>query len=93
VEEVCGEAQRTPRATTALGDSLFSEMEMREAQKRQSASISGSAQTSEQAEAINGGNAFVMQMRNAPLGVIFPGSGAFTAAGRELRWSGLKIAA
>src|SRR5437762_6295287 len=28
-EEVCGEAQRSPRATTALGDSLFSEMEMR----------------------------------------------------------------
>ena len=28
-EEICGEAQRLPRATTALGDSLFSEMEMR----------------------------------------------------------------
>src|SRR5207249_7329648 len=28
-EEVCGEAQRAPRATTTLGDSLFSEMELR----------------------------------------------------------------
>src|SRR6267143_221058 len=28
-EEVCGEAQRAPRATTVLSDSLFSEMEMR----------------------------------------------------------------
>src|SRR5260370_9083080 len=27
--EVCGEAQRAPRATAALGDSLFSEIEMR----------------------------------------------------------------
>src|SRR5262249_25326730 len=28
-EEVCGEAQRAPRATASLGDSLFSEIEMR----------------------------------------------------------------
>ena len=28
-EEICGEAQRLPRKTTTLGDSLFSEMEMR----------------------------------------------------------------
>src|SRR5437773_6219255 len=28
-EEVCGEAQRAPRATAAVGDSLFSEVEMR----------------------------------------------------------------
>jgi nucleotide-binding universal stress UspA family protein len=28
-EEVCGEAQRAPRANATLGDSLFSEMEMR----------------------------------------------------------------
>jgi hypothetical protein len=77
-EEVCGEAQRAARATTALSDSLFSEMEMR-----------GGADTanrfdfligtnfSEQAEAITRQCVrYLADEKCARLGVIFPGSGA-----------------
>src|SRR5437016_13246290 len=77
-EEVCGEAQRAPRATTALGDSLFSEMEMRggaETTKRFDFLIG--TNFSEQAEAI--ARQCVRYLANEKctrLGVIFPGSGA-----------------
>src|SRR5881227_2659616 len=77
-EEVCGEAQCAPRVITALGDSLFSEMEMR-----------GSAQTtrrfdfliatnfSEQAEAITRQCVcYLADEKCARLAVIFPGRGA-----------------
>jgi len=76
-EEVCGEAQRTP-TPAALGDSLFSEMEMR-----------GGAETgkcfdfligtnfSEQAEAVTRQCVhYLAQDKCTRLGVIFPGSGA-----------------
>ena len=79
-EEVCGEAQRVSRATatTALGDSLFSEMEMRggaETAKRFDFLIG--TNFSEQAEAIT--RQCVRYLANEKctrLGVIFPGSGA-----------------
>src|SRR5438045_1314640 len=77
-EEVCGEAQRAPRATTALGDSLFSEMEMRggaETTKRFDFLIG--TNFSEQAEAI--ARQCVRYLANEKctrLGVIFPGNGA-----------------
>src|SRR5438270_1645891 len=79
-EEVCGEAQRAPRATTALGDSLFSEMEMRggaETTKRFDFLIG--TNFSEQAEAI--ARQCVRYLANEKctrLGVIFPGSGALS---------------
>jgi hypothetical protein len=77
-EEICGEAQRSPRATIALGDSLFSEMEMRggaETAKRFDFLIG--TNFSEQAEAIT--RECVRYLRDEKctrLGVIFPSSGA-----------------
>jgi hypothetical protein len=77
-EEVCGEAQRAPRATTSLGDSLFSEMEMRggaETAKRFDFLIG--TNFSEQAEAITRQCVrYLADEKCARLGVIFPGSGA-----------------
>src|SRR6266487_5809165 len=77
-EEVCGEAQRSPRATTALGDSLFSEMEMRggaETAKRFDFLIG--TNFSEQAEAITRQCVrYLADEKCTRLGVIFPGSGA-----------------
>src|SRR5437667_1618529 len=77
-EEVCGEAQRAPRATTALGDSLFSEMEMRggaETGKRFDFLIG--TNFSEQAEAITRQCVrYLADEKCTRLGVIFPGSGA-----------------
>src|SRR5437762_1464982 len=77
-EEVCGEAQRSSRATTALGDSLFSEMEMRggaETTKRFDFLIG--TNFSEQAEAITRQCVrYLADEKCTRLGVIFPGSGA-----------------
>src|SRR5205823_744826 len=77
-EEVCGEAQRAQRATTALGDSLFSEMEMRggaETTKRFDFLIG--TNFSEQAEAITRQCVrYLADEKCTRLGVIFPGSGA-----------------
>ena len=79
-EEVCGEAQRVSRATatTALGDSLFSEMEMRggaETAKRFDFLIG--TNFSEQAEAITRQCVrYLADEKCTRLGVIFPGSGA-----------------
>src|SRR5437016_1466246 len=77
-EEVCGEAQRAPRATTALDDSLFSEMEMRggaETTKRFDFLIG--TNFSEQAEAITRQCVrYLADEKCTRLGVIFPGSGA-----------------
>src|SRR5260370_3782480 len=77
-EEVCGEAQRAPRATTALGDSLFSEMEMRggaETAKRFDFLIG--TNFSEQAEAISRQCVrYLADEKCTRIGVIFPGSGA-----------------
>jgi PD-(D/E)XK nuclease superfamily len=77
-EEVCGEAQRAPRATTALGDSLFSEMEMRggaETAKRFDFLIG--TNFSEQAEAITRQCVrYLADEKCTRLGVIFPGGGA-----------------
>jgi hypothetical protein len=77
-EEVCGEAQRAPRATTALGDSLFSEMEMRggaETTRRFDFLIG--TNFSEQAEAITRQCVrYLADEKCTRLGVIFPGSGA-----------------
>ncbi len=77
-EEVCGETQRVSRATTALGDSLFSEMEMRggaETAKRFDFLIG--TNFSEQAEAITRQCVrYLADEKCTRLGVIFPGSGA-----------------
>jgi len=77
-EEACGEAQRAPRATTALGDSLFSEMEMRggaETAKRFDFLIG--TNFSEQAEAITRQCVrYLADEKCTRLGVIFPGRGA-----------------
>src|SRR5438128_11453568 len=77
-EEVCGEAQRAPRATTALGDSLFSEMEMRggaETTKRFDFLIG--TNFSEQAEAITRQCVrYLADEKCTRLGVVFSGSGA-----------------
>jgi hypothetical protein len=77
-EEVCGEAQRVPRATTALGDSLFSEIERRggaETAKRFDFLIG--TNSSEQAEAITRQCVrYLADEKCTRLGVIFPGSGA-----------------
>ena len=77
-EEVCGEAQRVSRATTALGDSLFSEMEMRggaETAKRFDFLIG--TNFSEQAEAITRQCVrYLADEKCTRLGVIFPGRGA-----------------
>jgi PD-(D/E)XK nuclease superfamily len=77
-EELCGEAQRAPRASAALGDSLFSEMEMRggaETAKRFDFLIG--TNFSEQAEAITRQCVrYLADEKCTRLGVIFPGSGA-----------------
>src|SRR5258705_1368941 len=77
-EEVCGEAQRAPRANATLGDSLFSEMEMRggaETVKRFDFLIG--TNFSEQAEAITRQCVrYLADEKCTRLGVIFPGSGA-----------------
>src|SRR6476469_1581173 len=77
-EEVCGEAQRAPRANAMLGDSLFSEMEMRggaETAKRFDFLIG--TNFSEQAEAITRQCVrYLADEKCTRLGVIFPGSGA-----------------
>src|SRR6266567_4465054 len=77
-EEVCGEAQRAPRATTTLGDSLFSEIEMRggaETTKRFDFLIG--TNFSEQAEAITRQCVrYLADEKCTRLGVVFPGSGA-----------------
>jgi hypothetical protein len=77
-EEVCGEAQRVSRATTALGDSLFSEMEMRGGAKtaKRFDFLIGT-NFSEQAEAITRQCIrYLADEKCTRLGVIFPGSGA-----------------
>ena len=79
-EEVCGEAQRVSRSTTstAPGDSLFSEMEMRggaTSPKRFDFLIG--TNFSEQAEAITRQCVrYLADEKCTRLGVIFPGSGA-----------------
>jgi hypothetical protein len=78
-EEVCGEAQRVSKATpSALGDSLFSEMEMRggaDAAKRFDFLIG--TNFSEQAEAITRQCVRCLADEKCTrLGVIFPASGA-----------------
>ena len=77
-EEVCGEAQRVSKATTALCDSLFSEIEMRggaETAKRFDFLIG--TNFSEQAEAITRQCVrYLADEKCTRLGVIFPGSGA-----------------
>jgi hypothetical protein len=77
-EEICGEAQRSPRATTALGDSLFSEMEMRggaEMAKRFDFLIG--TNFSEQTEAITRQCVrYLADEKCTRLGLIFPGGGA-----------------
>ena len=79
-EEVCGEAQRVsrPTASSALGDSLFSEMEMRGGTKtpRRFDFLVGT-NFSEQAEAITRQCVrYLADEKCTRLGVIFPGSGA-----------------
>src|SRR5207248_4768396 len=77
-EEVCGEAQRTPKSVQALGDSFFSETEMRggaEAAKRFDFLVG--TNLSEQSEAIAQQCVrYLMNEKCTRLGVIFPGSGA-----------------
>src|SRR5882762_2425375 len=77
-EEVCGEAQRAPRANAAVGDSLFSEMEMRggaEMAKRFDFLIG--TNFSEQAEAITRQCVrYLADEKCTRLGVIFSGGGA-----------------
>jgi PD-(D/E)XK nuclease superfamily len=79
-EEFCGEAQRVSRTTltTALGDSLFSEMEMRGgAQTAKRFDFLIGTNFSEQAEAITRQCVrYLADEKCARLGVIFPGSGA-----------------
>jgi len=77
-EEVCGEAERPSRATAALGDSLFSEIEMRggaETAKRFDFLVG--TNFSEQTEAITRQCVhYLADEKCTRLGVIFPGSGA-----------------
>lgn len=77
-EEVCGEAQRAPGATTALGDSLFSEMEMRGgAETAKHFDFLIGTNFSEQAEAITRQCIrYLADEKCTRLGVIFPSSGA-----------------
>jgi PD-(D/E)XK nuclease superfamily protein len=77
-EEVCGEAQRAPRATAVLGDSLFSEIEMRGgAQTAKRFDFLTGTNFSEQAEAITRQCVrYLADEKCTRLGVIFPGSGA-----------------
>src|SRR6266699_2588217 len=77
-EEVCGEAQRALKPARPLGDSLFSEPEMRgsaEPAKRFNFLIG--ANVSEQAEAITRQCVrYLAEEKCTRLGVIFPGGGA-----------------
>ena len=77
-EEICGEIQRSPKATTALGDSLFSEIEMRggaETAKRFDFLIG--TNFSEQAEAITRQCVrYLSDEKCTRLGLIFPSGGA-----------------
>jgi hypothetical protein len=77
-EEICGEAQRSPRTTTAFSDSLFTEMEMRggaETAKRFDFLIG--TNFSEQAEAITRQCVrYLADEKCTRLGLIFPGGGA-----------------
>jgi PD-(D/E)XK nuclease superfamily len=77
-EEICGEARRSPTTTTALGDSLFSEMEMRggaETAKRFDFLIG--TNLSEQAGAITQQCVrYLADEKCTRLGVIFPVGGA-----------------
>ena len=77
-EEVCGEAQRAPRATAALGDSLFSEIEMRGgARTAKRFDFLVGTNLPEQAEAITRQCVrYLADEKCTRLGVIFPGSGA-----------------
>jgi hypothetical protein len=76
-EEVCGEAQRAPRATTALADSLFSEMEMRGGAETKRFDFLIGTNFSEQAEAITRQCVrYLADEKCTRLGVIFPSSGA-----------------
>ena len=79
-EEVCGEAQRAPRATAAVGDSLFSEVEMRGgAQMAKRFDFLIGTNFSEQAEAIARQCVrYLADEKCTRLGVIFPGSGALS---------------
>jgi hypothetical protein len=77
-EEICGEAQRSQTTTIALGDSLFSEMEMRGGAgtaKRFDFLIG--TNFSEQAEAITRQCVrYLADEKCTRLGLIFPGGGA-----------------
>src|SRR6266581_3195669 len=77
-EEVCGEAQRVSKATTALCDSLFSEIEMRGgAQTAKRFDFLIGTNFSEQAEAITRQCVrYLADEKCTRLGIIFPGSGA-----------------
>ena len=79
-EEVCGEAKRASRSTAgiALGDSLFSEMEMRGGAKTaKSFDFLIGTNFSEQAEAITRQCIrYLADEKCTRLGVIFPGTGA-----------------
>ncbi|PYI58432.1 MAG: hypothetical protein DMC59_08490, partial [Verrucomicrobia bacterium] len=79
-EEVCGEAQRAPRATAAVGDSLFSEVEMRGgAQTAKRFDFLIGTNFSEQAEAITRQCVrYLADEKCTRLGAIFPGSGALS---------------
>jgi hypothetical protein len=77
-EEICGEAERVSRATTVLGDSLFSEMEMRggAAPAKRFDFLIGT-NFSEQAEAIaRQCIRYLAEEKCTRLGVTFPGGGA-----------------
>jgi hypothetical protein len=77
-EEVCGEAQRTPKSVPAHGDSFFSETEMRgggETAKRFNFLIG--TNVSEQAEAITQQCVrYLADEKCTRIGVIFPSGGA-----------------
>ena len=77
-EEICGEAQRSPRGTAVLGDLLFSEMEMRggaETAKRFDFLIG--TNFSEQAEAITRQCIrYLGDEKCTRLGLVFPSGGA-----------------
>ena len=79
-EELCGDAQRPSRATviTSLGDSLFSEMEMRGGAKTvKRLNFLIGTNFSEQAEAISRQCVrYLSDEKCIRLGVIFPGTGA-----------------
>ncbi len=84
-EEVCGEAQRAPRATAALGDSLFSEIEMRGgAQTAKRFDFLIGTNFSEQAEAITRQCVrYLADEKCTRLGCNFSGRRSLAAPGRE----------